>query len=413
VSKNEPTRQEVHALVSRVLSWPDLAKFEVFEALLNDLGDSVELDDPVVRLAGERREALDMIARASEFLGLPAGKAPTVKQFNQAVKDVASDWNSQRVIRVWEQWRLAIQAFKGEREVQTRARREARSQIARGGGRRSRVDYLNGVRKWLQSRPGVETAKSYSAYAEQFNVKLAEQNAAGAPVDEKQRPLVSADAVRENLSLPDWPTVIRVAKRQSSLQAAQEQAFAERIPPPRQNRIIGLAAFARLLKRTDGAVRELAETDKNFPTPIAFIQGHRAWLYEDARLYKRGLAPPSRDEGELQALFADTEELRAKVRLMPVAFNSALARQRWGKIPRPDGALVAGVYYWERAQIENWRKARSKRKKKPGKEKGKAELTPEQEERELAKARQAAAIAASLKAAQQPGRRRKGKRKTK
>lgn len=128
------------------------------------------------------------------------------------------------------------------------------------------------------------------------------------------------------------------------------------MPPVSEHRIIGLAGIARLLKRPDKQVAELAETVAGFPIPVAYIEGHRAWLYEDALLFKRGLSAPERDEGELQHLFADAEELRARLALLPDAFSSALRRHRWDGTPRPEGALVRGVYYWKREQVQHWLK---------------------------------------------------------
>jgi hypothetical protein len=344
-----PTRQ-VSAVISEVLDLSDEGKFQVFDALVEDLGEKVELDDPVTRSVQERNEAVTMIGLVAEHLGLEAREAPTVKQFDEVVGDVAEDWNTGRVIRAWEAWRSAIRSYKNERHAQPLARRQARAMVARGNRKRSRSDYINGVRQWLATEPQKETIKAYSSFAAQHNVRLVKAKKSGS---EAALPLVAAFAVQKNLQL-GWPLVLKVSKREITLSEAQALVFAERIPPPSEDRIIGLAALARLLKQPEQRAMDLFVKDKNFPTTVAYIQGHRAWLYEDVLLYKRGLATPQRDEGELQVLFADAEEIRARVKMLPGNFQSAFRRQRWDLIPRPEGALVAGIYYWKRTQVNHW-----------------------------------------------------------
>jgi hypothetical protein len=353
------TRQEVNAVITRVLGLPDLAKFKVFDALLKDLGEQVGEEASTVRLVRERKEAVKVIGLVAEHLELAANKAPTVKQFDEVVGEVAEEWSSQKVIRVWERWRLAIQSYKGERRTDPPERRQMRRKNAAGShGKRSRDDYVQGVRTWLATKPKKETKASYDSFAEQHNAERA-----ALPYDFERRraghSLVQAISVTNNLSI-GWPYVLKVAKEEISLAKAQEAQLADSLPPVSENRIIGLASIAKLLKRQPDAVKELANTEPSFPVSVAHIQEHRAWLYEDMLLYKRGLAAPERDEDELQSLFADADELQARLVITPTAFKSALRRKRWDLIPKPEGALVGGIYYWKRTQIDHWLKGASK-----------------------------------------------------
>lgn len=93
----------------------------------------------------------------------------------------------------------------------------------------------------------------------------------------------------------------------------------------------------------------------------ALTSPNRAWLYEDVLLFKRGLAAPQREECELQHLFVDAEELQARLVILPDPFAYALRRQRWDLIPKPDGALVGGTYYWQRTKVQHWLKGLGKR----------------------------------------------------
>lgn len=52
-----PNRHEINALITRVLAWPDLAKFEVFDALREDLAAALADEKPENRKVRERKEA--------------------------------------------------------------------------------------------------------------------------------------------------------------------------------------------------------------------------------------------------------------------------------------------------------------------------------------------------------------------
>lgn len=136
---------------------------------------------------------------------------------------------------------------------------------------------------------------------------------------------------------------------------------------------------------------------RHFPTPVAVIAGQRAWLYEDLKRYKRGLATQQRSEGERQYLYMDGPELSIRLNLSPEVLRRQIKLKRWDRVPRVEGFTSAGAPYWLRGKVEDWLKAKAK-----------AELTPKQEEEiKLANARRAAVLGASLKAAQRPGHRRK------
>jgi hypothetical protein len=90
--------------------------------------------------------------------------------------------------------------------------------------------------------------------------------------------------------------------------AARERELAELLPKATTNAILGLPGAVRLLGRVEGAVRRASEQSRHFPVPVAVIEGHRTWLYDDLKLYKRGLAAPKRSEAELQFLYMDAPE---------------------------------------------------------------------------------------------------------
>ncbi len=377
-----PARREVNEAIARALVLSDLGKFELLDVLLSDL--SVELDETsrAQRLVLERKEALEAMLVVSEYLGLPADQAPTSSQFNQGAGELELDWNSARVIRLWERWTLAQSAFKGERRINSPVSRRLRQHWGRY--RADHEDYLRGVKGWLRSHPETETKSAYDDYAEIFNATKATD----------KKPVVRAATIQRDLRL-HWPSVLAVARGSLSIREARQAELAELLPAKSSDAILGLAGVVRMLNRSQDAVKRLADESPQFPTPVAHVRQHRAWLYEDLKLYKRGFASPRRVEDELQYLYLDALELQARLDLRPLRFKALLHSQHWDQIPRPDGAISRGVPYWKRAKVNSWLEAKQAAEqeraeqeahaKQEAEERATAKVRAEQEAREAAK----------------------------
>jgi hypothetical protein len=382
------TRREVNAVIRQVLRLPNLAKFEVFNAVAGDLGVELGKASREQQRALARKEALEALLAVAEHLGLPAGEAPTMPQFDQAADELGLDWNSARVIRVWARWRLAQEVFKGERSARSLLGRDFRA--AQNRSLKNREEPIRGVKYWLRSRPRLETTMAYDQFVKADNASKAQE----------EKRLRSAASVKRALGLR-WPSVIAVARGELSARAARERELAELLPKATPNAILGLRGAVRLLGRAEGAVRRASQQSRHFPVPVAVIENRRAWLYDDLKRYKRGLAAPKRSEAELQYLYMDASELRSRLNLSAEAFGRRVKEKRWDLVPRPEGAVAARVPYWLREKVEDWLRV-----------KGKAELTPEQEDEiKKANARRAAVLGASLRAArkEEPWRYRKRK----
>jgi hypothetical protein len=386
------TAKEVNEAITRALVLPDVGKFELLDVLVKDLGVELDKTSKKQRRVLERKEALDALFAVAEYLGLPADEAPTTTQFNQGASELGLTWNSGRVIRVWERWRLAQEVFTGQRRASSFVGRDFRSRQDRS--LKNREEPIRGVKYWLKTRPERETVSAYNEFAARHN--------ASRRAGEKR--LRSAESVRSALRL-HWPNVLTVARGQVSIKRARENELVELLPRATTNAILGLPGAVRLLGRSSKAVKRLSEESRQFPTPVAVIGDlrARAWLYEDLKRYKRGLAAPKRSEGELQYLYMDAPELRKRLKLTSQAFGRRVLEKRWDLVPRPEGAVAIGAPYWLRAKVEDWLRI-----------KGKAELTPEQEDDlKRANVRRAAVLGASLKAIQKPGVRRTKKRRRK
>ena len=333
-------------MIKRVLGLPDLAKFEIFDALREDLAGVLSDENPETRLVQERKEALVVMNRVAEHLDLPADKAPTAKQFNEVVDQLVEGWDSGRVIRLWERWRLAKDSYLGTRRINSPASRKRRGRLAghiKRGKREER--YFDSVKRWLDSEPELLTKPAYDEFAEIYNADLRVGD----------QPLIRAETIRRGLPL-DWLNVVAVARGDLTMDEALKAELAEQLPTNRKDALVGVAAIARLLNRPQIKVESLASEDKNFPVPVAHIRGHRAWLYEDMKLYKRGLAAPKRTEDELQSRFMDAHELGARLALNFRTLQRIIWDQRWDRAPQPEGAIATGYYYWKRDKVETWLK---------------------------------------------------------
>lgn len=127
-----------------------------------------------------------------------------------------------------------------------------------------------------------------------------------------------------------WPNVIAVARGRLSVTAAREHELAELLPKATPNAILGLPGVVRLLGRKEEAVRRAIEQSPHFPTVAALIGGRRAWLYEDLKGYKRGLAASKLSEGELQYFYMDAPELRTRLSLSAEALGRGASEKSAG-----------------------------------------------------------------------------------
>lgn len=388
-----PTRSEINGLKAQVLALPDLAKFELFDALREQLSGVFDGEHPEIRLIRERREAVLYIKKAAEHLQLPAREAPTKSQFDQVAKELDWEWDGARVIRVWERWRMATNAYLGTRRVDTPAG-ERRHGHARGPKDKTTEKHLESLRTWLASEPELEIRAAYDEFADAYNARL--------PTDAV--PLVRASTINRGLPL-SWENAIRVARRELPLEKAIKQDLAERLPVSDAQTLVGLPLIARVLNEDAQGTRELAQEDPKFPVPVAHLDGHAAWLYEDVKLYRRGLAVPKRKADEHQRLVMSMSETSTQLDLSDRAVRRAIRKKNWSRVPPPEGALGVGIHYWRREKVEAWREQQAKH--------AEAEAVTKRGEvgaRSPAEQRKAASMAAGLKGTNVRGRGRKSAR---
>ena len=345
------TRQEVHGVIARVLGLPDVAKFEVFDALREDLAGVLSTEHPDNRLIRERQEALAYIEKAAKLLGLPLREAPTKAQFDQVASEQEWEWNGARVNRVWERWRMAADAYLGTRRIKIPDGRK-RAHRLRGAKGNTTAKHFEALRAWLATDPSVETHQSFNDFAEAYNANLPD----GAV------PLARASTIARGLPV-SWENAIRVARKEATMDETIKQELAESLPDTLDSKtLVGLPQLSRIFKSSTQVVTELTREDPKFPVPVAHFDGHPGWLYEDVKLYRRNLATPKRGEDELQRAYIGTSELASLLGRGKQAIRRAVHKQAWGRVPQPEGALGVGrIYYWRREKVQTWLKQATSR----------------------------------------------------
>lgn len=339
-------RREINRIVSWALTLPVPVKFELQAALREDLASALSEDNPEGRLITERKASLEVMRQVCEHLELEEGVLPTVRQFDRAVTELGmEEWSSNRLIRLWGTWRLAKSAFDGTWSAYTPANKDLRKRYMHRPYARE-VDLLTGVEAWLETKPEDETRAAYDRWVKKHNQSL----------KGKSKRYIDGTSLRSRLPV-HWTRTLAIARGELTLEEAKEQEVGELLPKDRSRALIGTSAVGKLINRSPTNVRLLAKEDKQFPTWVARIGGRRVWLYEDVLLYRRGLSPPSRSEGELQPSLMDTDELQARLLISREQMRRLIQQRRWDYIPEPEGAIADGFHYWRRELVKQWLQA--------------------------------------------------------
>lgn len=342
--KRTQDHREFEATLRRALDLNDADRLRLMEVLSQDAassdasragGEEAQAD----REARQRLEALAALRMVQAHLGRAEDAKVTPREFDQVAEDLGLDWNSARVVRIWERWRLAIQALVGERVPPSPTRRVRRREI--GGGTRTHEEYLTAIRTWLASEPASHSFAAYDAFVAEHD----ETRGEGEP------PLPRYHAVRLGLNL-HWPTIVDVAAGQITLAEATEQAIEAIGNEEGQETLIGRTTVARLLGRGHSHVGTLTE-HTGFPKPVARLYGHRYWRRGDIAAYGEGLPFTDRKEGASQAEVLDSGELAELLGLTRRVLRSRMWEERWDVLPPPSGH-DARYPYWRRAAVEAW-----------------------------------------------------------
>lgn len=287
----------------------------------------------------QRQEALAALRRVQAHLGRDCDAKLTPREFDQAAPELGLEWNSAKVVRAWERWRLATEALVGNRVPPSPTRRVRRRET--GGKSRTHEEYLTAVRAWLASEPDSRSSAAYEAFVAEHDERR----------EGDEPPLPRYQAIRIGLSL-HWSEIVAVAVGKMTLAEASKRATDAIGDEEGEETLIGRTTVARLLGRGHSHIGTLL-AQETFPRPVARLYGNRYWRRGDIVAYGEGRPFATRREGEFQAEVLDSRELATLLGLTRKALRTRLWEERWDVLPRPSGH-DAKFPYWRRADVEEW-----------------------------------------------------------
>ena len=244
-----------------------------------------------------------------------------------------------QVQRAWDRWDDAVRVYEGETPVLTAAQLALRRRLFGLGSALTVEPPVVGVERWLGTEPASTRRSDYEAFAREYNDRI--------PADEP-RLLQGTDRIREQLRL-DWPEVLAVARGEIGLEEAQEQRLRRLLDL--SGPVVGMTLVGSLLGTSNDVVKRGLPRD--FPLPVAVLNGHRVWARVDVEAYRDGREVPARFENELQGRLVDAAEVRHRVQLGVSRFQYAIRLQKWDLLPQPAGK-VGRTFYWMRTDVEAW-----------------------------------------------------------
>ncbi len=333
----------------RALSWQD--QYKVFEVIQGYFfHDAKGRTGAVLREVRDRAACIEAVARAARHLGLPAGEAPGVEEYDRAQAELGLDIPSGVVRRRWHSWPEVRKAVRGE-PVRLTARQRAglRAAIRR---RHTGEEWLEGVREWLREGGRSTCQEDYDAWARERNA--CSTGEAGGRRVLAVAPVALSVSIEGAVLLP-WSAIVRVAQGHVSLADAQARAL-ERFEAE-DGEFVSRRGIALLRGMSQHQARYLMEQD-GFPAWAFTLSGARVWRLSDVRAHQAGEAFPARRAGELQGSIMSTAQVRAMLGLSEREMKHSLAWSlrsppRVGRAPRPAGK-VATHNYWFRISVEAW-----------------------------------------------------------
>jgi hypothetical protein len=312
----------------RIYRLPVREQLMVFKALREYLGSEVGEETIFDKEIRERLGALEAMRRVAEHWGLEANVAPTATQHKRTPAEVTEGWSSTRVGEAWGRYRYAQQAFRGEIVPEIAAQRSLHR--ATTGRKRSREEYVSGVRKWLKADPASRTRKDYDDYVRKHNSEVLSGK-------EKGPAMVSSLSVMTSLGMR-WDAVLRFCADEGDYDALRAEAQQER--QDENYGPLGLIStwtVGHMLGHEPSTIAYMHGRG-NFPVPVLMLKKAHGWYIKDIEAFAAGRTVPVRQENELRPQVMDTDEVAHLLGIAPQSLRSALHRKA-KTAPPPDGRI--------------------------------------------------------------------------
>jgi hypothetical protein len=323
----------------RFFALPAADQLRGFEQMRDFLGASAPVQTDADRQSERERESLAALEQVRDHLGLN-GRAPTVKEFDRAARELGLAWTGRKVGEAWGRYRFACDALLGGMRRLSAAQLSLRHLFS--GRKREAEDYVTALRLWAATNPPLARLRDYNAWGREYNDSLGDGDL----------PVPLGQAIRNALAI-SWLDALAIGRGSLTLEDATRRRTLSRKYSRNDwttgpHDLVSLISVAQIL--------ELAEyhcvyrsNQPAFPTPVAIFGGRRkirAWLREDVERYRdTGKAPRRRLNG-LRSQYYGASELE------PLVCVKAITNKR-PLDPEPTGR-VGGVYYWLKRDADRW-----------------------------------------------------------
>lgn len=331
-------RQDVLILYKALSSWEDQQEvFKVIQGYFVPNRQDLKLAEEVAR----RAACLKAVRQVAEHLGLRENEAPGVMQYETARKELGLGLSVWVILRRWYSWYEVRKALRGE-TVRKTAHERSRFQAAIRR-KPTGVEWLAGVKEWLETRPHSLLALDYDDWT------VARNGVQGLP------PVSKTPAINKALGL-SWRETLKVAKGDLSLSAAQ--ARNKKKLKRECGGFVGVHGVAVIRGFTQHQASYHTQADGTFPPYVFKLNDARVWYWEDVEAHHKGQPFPKRKRGELQNEVLNVKDIMRLCELKGRQLSDALY-SRSSTTPRPAGN-ISKRYYWWRTDVQAWLDERAK-----------------------------------------------------
>lgn len=353
-NRPNPEDVETEAVLWRWFALSTSQQLAVYRIMHFYLVAQAGIPAAVAHVVQECIDALAVMRKVADHLGLPEGTSPTTTQFKAGVSVKAlglSAWNVTRVGNAFRQsYKLARIAYETGELPETVEQALLRRRTA--GRKRTHDTYIAGIQQFLdwlmlQLPPACDDDRpsSYDHYVDGYNRQVLAGSVDGLL-------LVKSAAVCKALGL-SWQLALAVADCELTHEEAREQHLAAWGDKEGPLHLISAASVAAMLG-TSTKVVQVMRLQGKLPAPAVELDraGNVAWLRAHIEAYRDGQPIFPLAEGWMQPDLVLLPELAQRLGNREDSVRTAI-HQRRKTVPKPDGR-VGGVHYWTRRHFDSW-----------------------------------------------------------
>lgn len=337
--KYRPREAGLDAAMRRFFALPAADQLRAFEQMRDFLGASSPVQTEADRQSERERESLAALEQVRDHLGLN-GRAPTVKEFDRAARELGLGWTARKVGDVWGRYRFACEVLLGGMRRLSAAQLSLRQRFS--GRQRSTEDHITALRLWAATNPPLARLVDYNAWAREHNDSLA-----GGDI-----PVALGQTIRSGLAL-SWDHALAVGRGELTLEDATRSTMSARKSSRKDwttgpHDLVSLMSVAQILELGEYQCVYRSHLPA-FPTPVAIFGGRRkvrAWLRGDVESYRDTGKAPKRRRDSVRPQYYSGSELAPLIGVAAITNNRPFDLEPTGR--------VGGAYYWLKRHADRW-----------------------------------------------------------